>query len=42
VARVPDRASRRLIAGAFVHIDLVDLRRVYVLVFLEHGTRARA
>ncbi|MGW6484996.1 integrase core domain-containing protein [Streptomyces sp. NPDC055059] len=23
----------------FVHIDLVDLRRVYALVFLEHGTR---
>jgi hypothetical protein len=22
-----------------VHIDLVDLRRVYALVFLEHGTR---
>jgi putative transposase len=23
----------------FVHIDLVDLRRVYALVFLEHSTR---
>lgn len=23
----------------FLHIDLVDLRRVYALVFLEHGTR---
>lgn len=28
-----------IIARDFVHIDLVDLRRVYVLVFLEHGTR---
>lgn len=27
-----------IIAGDFVHIDLVDLRRVYALVF-EHGTR---
>jgi putative transposase len=28
-----------VIACDFVHIDLVDLRRVYALVFLEHGTR---
>jgi hypothetical protein len=28
-----------VIAGDFVHIDLADLRRVYALVFLEHGTR---
>ncbi|MEU0811213.1 hypothetical protein [Streptomyces sp. NPDC005970] len=28
-----------VIACDFVHIDLVDLRRVYSLVFLEHGTR---
>jgi putative transposase len=28
-----------IIACDFVHIDLVDLRRVYALVFLEHGTR---
>ncbi|MET8630565.1 integrase core domain-containing protein [Kitasatospora sp. NPDC004669] len=28
-----------LIACDFVHIDLIDLRRVYALVFLEHGTR---
>lgn len=25
----------------FLHIDLVDLRRVYALVFLDHGTRRR-
>jgi hypothetical protein len=23
----------------FVHIDLIDLRRVYALVFFDHGTR---
>ncbi|MEU9247524.1 integrase core domain-containing protein [Streptomyces sp. NPDC048385] len=28
-----------IIACDFLHIDLVDLRRVYTLVFLEHGTR---
>ncbi|GAA2472588.1 hypothetical protein GCM10010388_76600 [Streptomyces mauvecolor] len=28
-----------VIACDFVHIDLADLRRVYALVFLEHGTR---
>ena len=28
-----------VIACDFVHIDLVDLRRVYALVFCEHGTR---
>ncbi|MFE7710637.1 integrase core domain-containing protein [Streptomyces sp. NPDC057486] len=28
-----------IIACDFVHIDLIDLRRVYALVFLEHGTR---
>ncbi|MEU1628422.1 integrase core domain-containing protein [Streptomyces sp. NPDC020096] len=31
--------AKGLIACDFVHIDLVDLRRVYALVFLEHGTR---
>jgi putative transposase len=28
-----------IIACDFLHIDLVNLRRVYALVFLEHGTR---
>jgi transposase InsO family protein len=28
-----------IIACDFLHIDLVDLRRVYALVFLEHSTR---
>ncbi|MER7200327.1 integrase [Streptomyces sp. CB01635] len=28
-----------IIACDFLHIDLVDLRRVYALVFLEHGAR---
>ncbi|MEU1784943.1 integrase core domain-containing protein [Streptomyces sparsogenes] len=31
--------AQAIIACDFVHIDLVDLRRVYALVFLEHGTR---
>ncbi|MFI0730214.1 integrase core domain-containing protein [Streptomyces sp. NPDC021225] len=31
--------AESIIACDFVHIDLVDLRRVYALVFLEHGTR---
>ena len=31
--------AKGVIACDFVHIDLVDLRRVYALVFLEHGTR---
>jgi hypothetical protein len=31
--------AQGVIACDFVHIDMVDLRRVYALVFLEHGTR---
>ncbi len=31
--------AQAIIACDFVHIDLVDPRRVYALVFLEHGTR---
>jgi putative transposase len=31
--------AQGVIACDFVHIDLVDLRRVYALVFLEHATR---
>ncbi|GAA0927707.1 hypothetical protein GCM10009574_058500 [Streptomyces asiaticus] len=31
--------AQAIIACDFFHIDLVDLRRVYALVFLEHGTR---
>jgi putative transposase len=31
--------AQGVIACDFVHIGLVDLRRVYALVFLEHGTR---
>jgi putative transposase len=39
VAGVSDHAGQGVTACDFVHIDLVDLRRVYALVFLEHGTR---
>ncbi|MFI1338269.1 integrase core domain-containing protein [Streptomyces sp. NPDC020845] len=31
--------AEAFIACDFLHLDLVDLRRVYALVFLEHGTR---
>ncbi|AEM86007.1 integrase core domain-containing protein [Streptomyces violaceusniger] len=31
--------AEAIIACDFLHIDLVDLRRVYALVFLEHDTR---
>lgn len=31
--------AEAIIACGFLHIDLVDLRRVYALIFLEHGTR---
>ncbi|MGW7696499.1 integrase core domain-containing protein [Streptomyces asiaticus] len=31
--------AEAIIACDFLHIDRVDLRRVYALVFLEHGTR---
>jgi putative transposase len=31
--------AEAIIACDFLHIDLVDLRRVYALIFLEHGTR---
>ncbi len=31
--------AEAIIACDFLHIDLVDLRRVYTLIFLEHGTR---
>jgi hypothetical protein len=35
----PTAQAEGIIARDFVHIDLADLRRVYALVFLEHGTR---
>jgi hypothetical protein len=31
--------AHRIIAGDFLHVDTVLLRRLYVLVFIEHGTR---
>ncbi|MEU1784901.1 helix-turn-helix domain-containing protein [Streptomyces sparsogenes] len=39
MARFPDPQAPAIIACDFVHIDLIVLRRVYALVFLEHGTR---
>lgn len=31
--------SRAVIAADFLHVDTVLLKRIYVLVFIEHGTR---
>jgi putative transposase len=31
--------ARRIIACDFLHVDTVLLRRLYVLIFIEHGTR---
>jgi hypothetical protein len=28
-----------IVAAGFLHVDTVLLRRLYVLVFIEHGTR---
>lgn len=40
MARVPNGAGRRHHRLRFpAHIDLVGLRRVHALVFVEHGTR---
>ena len=39
VAAIPARAGRRIVAVDFLHVDTVLLKRLYVLVFIEHGTR---
>ncbi|MDQ2873893.1 MAG: hypothetical protein M3Y33_03375 [Actinomycetota bacterium] len=39
LAAVPARASRRDTGCRFLHVDTVALTRLYVLVFIEHGTR---
>jgi transposase InsO family protein len=31
--------AHRIIACDFLHVDTVPLRRLYVLIFIEHGTR---
>ena len=31
--------AHRIIACDFMHVDTVLLRRLYVLIFIEHGTR---
>jgi hypothetical protein len=38
-AAVPARSGGRDRRGCFLHVDTVLLKRLYVLVFIEHGTR---
>ena len=39
MAAVPARAAAGILAVDFLHVDTVLLKRPYVLVFIEHGTR---
>jgi putative transposase len=39
LAAVPARPGRRILAVDFLHADTVLLNRLYVLIFIEHGTR---
>ena len=39
MAAVPARPGRGILAVDFLHVDTVLLKRLYVLVFIEHGTR---
>jgi putative transposase len=38
-AQFPSAQAHRIIACDFLHVDTVLLRRLYVLIFIEHGTR---
>jgi hypothetical protein len=39
LAAVPSRQAAGILAVDFLHVDTVLLKRLYVLVFIEHGTR---
>jgi putative transposase len=39
LAAIPARASAGILAADFLHVDTVSLTRLYILVFIGHGTR---
>jgi putative transposase len=39
LAAVPARQAAGILAVDFLHVDTVLLRRLYVLIFIEHGAR---
>jgi hypothetical protein len=39
LAAIPARPGGGILAVDFLHVDTVLLKRLYILVFIEHGTR---
>ncbi|MFD1545902.1 hypothetical protein [Nonomuraea guangzhouensis] len=40
LATVPDRSAHTIIACDFLLVETILLKRLYVLVFIEHGTHS--